>query len=150
MPAETPETIVIQFVLDTLPITQLQAYRLLASLRYPLSDRQHLEQALQHAGQNLDNVLIAWIVSTFRSEDFTLHSPRNALEKFYARLRYGRSLPSGSSAFAPALRNKPGDTLPRDASGNAVRAETLWHWERTRQETSSRLYGLSSDSNRFG
>lgn len=142
MPAETPETIVIQFVLDTLPITQLQAYRLLASLRYPLSNRQHLEQALQHAGQDLDNILITWIVSTLRSEDFTLHSPRNALEKFYARLRYGRPLPSGYSAFAPTPRNKPGDPLPRDASGNAARTETLWHWRGTQQETSSRFYGL--------
>jgi hypothetical protein len=126
MSAETPETIVIQFVLDILPATQLQAYRLLASLPYPLPDRQRLEQALKHAGQNLDDVVIAWIVSTFRSEDFLLHSPRNALETFYARLRYGRSLPPRYSAFAPAPRNAP-DPLPRDSSRNMVSAETLQH-----------------------
>ncbi len=86
------EDLAVQFLVSLLPARLLSAYRTVAKLQYPISDKHSLTRQLDElrngdkGTDKPDKPSVDLIRRSLQPVDFPIETPRSGLEKFHARL----------------------------------------------------------------
>lgn len=105
-------SLVAEFVLENIAPVALDAYGIVAQLKYPVSDKHSLTTYLDELQKQLkpsagkDKLAINLVRATFDVGDFPIETPRGGLEKFERKLRGDFDLPPRPRDPEPPL---PGD-----------------------------------------
>jgi hypothetical protein len=98
------------FLRHLLPPETEQAYRLLASLEYPIPDGRTFTERLKQAGGDAETSRL--LAGLFEPEDFGMDTVQSAFEKFYKRSRHlilpGIPLPRASLQLLADIVNAGG------------------------------------------
>ncbi len=112
--------IVSEFLISQMNMPLRRAYEMVASLQYPIADKNSFDQLLATVDEangdcSEDQSVTSLISNTFTPFDFPVTSPQSALEKFQARLSFPERLVDG--LLMPVPRDFP-DEIQEPYFGN--------------------------------